>query len=1853
MSLYDRWLDEANAWPSGNDAWSIKEVDQFLMAFELIVGTKRAQHGETLEALNAAIQSVSRDCMQSLTYVGWRLQVLSEQVVSVPVERAPLWDTKLLLLADELRAVEQYLSAPRGEGFDSHQRWFAGLQPHVDVARELLREMGPPFQEIVGVAEMPPPALPSPHLDSVPSSAQAATGASNGAEPATTLNERDAGQTCSTEPEQEINLTQDSAAFADPGENAAQSVHPSGADNLASGSVPLVEAPFAKSVVADTSGPEAALNAPPTEPSPASKRETLIDSRPTDPAATAVGPVTVSEPALSIGDERKWVDSFLDRLRTSAEEEGRADSDASSEIDSATGAIDIEGFHCLFWNRIGLDDIAGAYWFARVIDASGDEPPMTPKTLAAMHALRLYREEPEELLNQCSPILDYRAPSSDAERLAVLGSSLRMALVAPQLAQARNTSFELMLRDEPPIDELKPIFQAVREYSILYQPLHRRYASAIASEHQKEAATKEAALALKVWLAAAQSRTMRLPSATEVFRSWVEAGGRLQKAALPILKGRVDAVKQVSQDAEWWANAQHVESALNTDHRRHRGKGAVQEIIADSRAAVVRASKEFSTLLKNWCEAVGYAGDGEETAPPQVKILRDRLRAAAPQLSSWMLRLTPNGIAADAAAMRHLHRELTAIYDTLMLELASPAHASGMKDTWYREAKGSLDLALRRRLDLVPGLEIGDEVDIEERLPTIGLALAASTSEADPPATVKQWLNRGDFRWIDRFLEALATTPVARELGETAARHRAESSRLLGEEVNAAAKEVQQAAIGTWLPNTEAERLHDELQSIAPGEVLLFPPQMARVREIRGRCRGALVTRLTELAERWYALHSVLIGIGVDSKLSNRLTVLLHGTLEALDVRAATTLLNEIGLIADRSEGIGEALASLLDFSPEKGTSVFDTFLKWEPAIGEWLSENDDVWLTVPEDPRYLPERILHGKSIADIRLFAPASDVQRREAAQATMEWMQLRSKSFDRPGIAADAIKSVERILSFLGFVYQKEKEPIAGRGHLFLNVTMSAGTHAPVPLWGSQSHDLYHILVVTNKPSVRQIQDRIAALPRHKEPLLLLYLEHLEPETRRSLAAFTRTEQEPILVLDDVLMLFLAQSSAEHRLRSFFECSLPFSATNPYVAQRDGPVAPEMFRGHKDAINELMKRDGTCFICGGRQFGKSALQNYIQKQFDQQTPNRHVWYINIKEMFNPRERQSAKSLWNLLLERFSKAGLLAGGAVRRSDIAGRLKQVFDRQPALEVTVFLDEADDLLEAMIRDRRQVWTAATTLMNDTQRRLKIVFAGNYHISRFAMQRNQSATIMGVPIEIGPMEFAAATDLIVRPLQALGYRFTNSWSVLNILSLTYRHASLLQLFMHALLQAKMEGEKASGPPWDITPADIERTYRNEDVRKQMRSRIDLTLQLDPEYCALAYAMLLDQESSGDFRVAYETTELRQKASALWPQGFEGLSNADVEARLNEMRAVGIVRRHGERFRLAGPHMVSLFGDYANIRAGAEDLAGKEPRPKFDESVVHAWLGRTAGRYSPLTLVQEHLLQLRQTQTRLLFLSPAGGLDQMEEVFETLQDPSAAGQATEFLIPGDVSSRETIIWLRAFRRKQEKQALGSHAILLQHLRTTSSTELLRHVSEVQTHCRSVYNPTYTFQVAFVLDPASGWAWLQNDAAERRGIEDSAIDTVHWDALGIRSRLEDLGKMFTPRAAENVRGATSGWHLLLSALFEHWPVKTDDDPTGACEALSAELADNSETARNFAAALGLEHDKAPERALLGLVAYGEPITFDEALDLLDRDAGPAIEFLRRYGLVITDSRDRRMLAEPLAARVWSQSTVGLGVT
>src|SRR5262249_1414607 len=146
-------------------------------------------------------------------------------------------------------------------------------------------------------------------------------------------------------------------------------------------------------------------------------------------------------------------------------------------------------------------------------------------------------------------------------------------------------------------------------------------------------------------------------------------------------------------------------------------------------------------------------------------------------------------------------------------------------------------------------------------------------------------------------------------------------------------------------------------------------------------------------------------------------------------------------------------------------------------------------------------------------------------------------------------------------------------------------------------------------------------------------------------------------------------------------------------------------------------------------------------------------------------------------------------------------------------------------------------------------------------------------------------------------------------------------------------------------------------------------------------------------------------------------------------------------------------------------------------------------------SPLTLVQERLLQTPQTQVRLLFLSRASGLAHIDEALEALIDSGRTnGSIDDYLIPQELRGGKDILsWLRAFRKRQPQ---GSHALLIQNVTNAKSSDLLSQIGAAQSYCRNVtQNRQTTLQVVFVLDPAAGWAWMQNDVGRRAQIEDGA--------------------------------------------------------------------------------------------------------------------------------------------------------------
>jgi hypothetical protein len=95
------------------------------------------------------------------------------------------------------------------------------------------------------------------------------------------------------------------------------------------------------------------------------------------------------------------------------------------------------------------------------------------------------------------------------------------------------------------------------------------------------------------------------------------------------------------------------------------------------------------------------------------------------------------------------------------------------------------------------------------------------------------------------------------------------------------------------------------------------------------------------------------------------------------------------------------------------------------------------------------------------------------------------------------------------------------------------------------------------------------------------------------------------------------------------------------------------------------------------------------------------------------------------------------------------------------------------------------------LMDDTDRRFKVVFAGLHNVQRAARDPNTPVAHLGTPVCIGPLldngEWRQARDLIEIPFRHMGYEFQPPDLWMRILSYTNYYPSLIQVFCKHLLE----------------------------------------------------------------------------------------------------------------------------------------------------------------------------------------------------------------------------------------------------------------------------------------------------------------------------------------------------------------------------------------------------------------------------------------------------------------------------------
>ncbi|MGW8768853.1 hypothetical protein ACWGN5_41010, partial [Streptomyces sp. NPDC055815] len=485
------------------------------------------------------------------------------------------------------------------------------------------------------------------------------------------------------------------------------------------------------------------------------------------------------------------------------------------------------------------------------------------------------------------------------------------------------------------------------------------------------------------------------------------------------------------------------------------------------------------------------------------------------------------------------------------------------------------------------------------------------------------------------------------------------------------------------------------------------------------------------------------------------------------------------------------------------------------------------------------------------------------------------------------------------------------------------------------------------------------------------IVLYLHPLGLEGRRGLAESARSFAQQALVVDSAVMGWMA-ARAPGAFRSLQRVTLPWAAYNPYTPFVAGLVPPEVFYGRDEEMREVMGREGGMFLYGGRQLGKSALLRRVAEIFPSRTDTHVAVYLDLLKA-EIGHAEAPDRIWSRLVEDLKRKGVFNNKMSEQAgpDVVVRnIRTWLDQDDTRRILVLADEADAFLNTDSRRAYRVGSESTfpnvmhfqRLMEHTERRFKIVFAGLHQVQRFGHLSNVSTVHGGPDVLVGPLGTQAAVRLVTEPMSALGHFFERPELVWRILAITNYQANLVQIFCRELVRVLHDRPYAfSDGPVRITEADVQKVAASETVRQQIAERLRFTINLEDRYRVLALVIALRSLADG-YRGDYSAGELLQEAREAWPEGFEMLSAKQAQIFLTEMVGLGLLIQLGDRSRFAvrSPNVVNMLGTREELELELRETEFGLPYD-YNPHAARRLLGRDARNvqtYSPLSEEQLH-------------------------------------------------------------------------------------------------------------------------------------------------------------------------------------------------------------------------------------------------------------------------------------------------------
>lgn len=1148
-----------------------------------------------------------------------------------------------------------------------------------------------------------------------------------------------------------------------------------------------------------------------------------------------------------------------------------------------------------------------------------------------------------------------------AANLLLVASTVRAALLAPGTGAGNILDLELSLGAG--WDNLYQLTRIVSQAStqlhgMTLGPDTFRKRQAIKSIESRRKQLKEE---VEEWLDANGKSSLSFQAATNVWHQWVGRSGRIYDLLLPILDPQQEMNEEWRKELSSLSDPDEVEELVQSSDRALRGNrfGNIDYHALDQ---LQRRVAEAIQMVHRWIalEDAKPGGRGDYIDRCIRKLDQDlesnrdtvfaEIDAAIAKTPSFVVR----------CAAQCVKRELQGLYGLLApeaeacLEEPSVAHLFGMG------------------LFLLPGIHADLAGNPESSADEVRAAILAIPQGGIPPGeAVLSKMDEGDFAAAEKLLaqvanpESIGYAPRLEEARVALKRKHDETAHFL-----------ESGFRSGLVSDNDRDRLVSDLMDIATQI-----DRSLRIDAMR-RSLDAIVALVREKsAERMAELRKRFADLKLEDQDPRRIAI--EELIEKGDALAAEEYLDHVArgemppsseLPADDDRAFAKFVQSLpATFILGDVETALAQGVSWGPLAGADMSAN----------------------ARADARALVAA--------------WSAVKRLRKVRSEPVFDAVV-IRDLLGAIGFRIANSNDVTRSGPHAqnrletLVRAAMIADRRVcPVPEFGSEARGSYRVVILY--PSAAELDPtEVSPLQRSSHAAtIVLFMGALSREGRKKLLAQNLQARRSWLVIDEVVMLFLA-AQEQGRLRAMFSATLPYTITDPYRIKQGGIVPAEMFFGRSAEHDAVISPTGVSQVYGGRQLGKTVLLRETERLLHDPKAHSIVQWVDLPG-HNVGRSCRPETLWTIIVRELHRYGVVQADwpDFRETDarhvatVIEDIRNWIESHPEGRILLLLDEADEFLKEEAAEDYPVTRQLKALMERTGGRFKSVFVGLHNVLRSTRAPNNPLVHLG-SVEIGPLyargESRAAFEMVRGPLAALGFKFADDSLILRILAQCNYYPNLIGIFGRRLLEklrnrADVVSHDPLRGPYVITERIVSETYEQTALRDDIRHYFLLTLELDPRYELIANWLAMEylqkRMASSD---GLESRMIRMAARQLWPEGFRATTDEEFDTLLMEMVGLGVLRRtNGTHFSFRNPNVLQLMGTPAEIDDRLTKIAVEgEIKAGFDPSSFRGPATQSVRdpQRGPLTIMQENRASAQENGVVIVCGAALSGLGILKDV-----------------------------------------------------------------------------------------------------------------------------------------------------------------------------------------------------------------------------------------------------------------------------